>query len=153
MKMTVAFAASLAISAVGVRTGVAAAQDNRGGFAALREREQAPCALTTPVLDSAREDVQEILFSASRLLIELRHEQGIPDSPTKVTVQPVSDGAVCRRLASQLDHVVSPSTRLAVLRVGPIFYARDPDQKQATGIFADSTLRVLMRMGAALEKK
>jgi hypothetical protein len=152
MKMTVAFAVSLAISAVGVRTGVAAAQDNRGGFAALREREQAPCALTTPVLDSAREDVQEILFSASRLVVELRHEQGIPDSPTQVRVLPVSDGSVCRRLASQLDHVLSPSTRLAVLRVGPIFYVRDPDQSRATGLFADSTLRVVMRMGAPLDK-
>lgn len=152
MKMTVVFAVSLAISAVAVRTGVAAAQGDRGGFAALREREQEPCALTTPVLDSAREDVQEILFSASRLLVELRHEQGIPDSPTQVRVLPVSDGSVCRRLASQLDHVPSPSTKLAVLRVGPIFYVRDPDQSRATGLFADSTLRVLMRLGAPVDK-
>ena len=152
MKMTVAFAVSLAISGVGVRSGVAAAQNDRTGLAAQREREAEPCAVTAPALDSAREDVEEILFSASRLLVELRHEQGIPDSPTQVSVLPVSDGSVCRRLASQLDHALSPSTRLAVLRVGSIFYARDPDQKRATGIFADSTLRVVMRLGPALDK-
>ena len=152
MKMTVAFAVSLAISAVGARSSVAAAQGNGGSLAALRQREQEPCALTTPALDSAREDVEEILFSASRLLVELRHEQGIPDSPTQVPVLPVTDGSVCRRLASQLDHALSPSTRLAVLRVGSIFYARDPDQRRGTGIFADSTLKVVMRMGPALDK-
>jgi hypothetical protein len=152
MKMTVAFAVSLAISALGVRSSVASAQENNAGLAALRQREQEPCALTTPALDSAREDVEEILFSASRLLVELRHEQGIPDSATQVAVVPVTDGSVCRRLASQLDHALSPSTRLAVLRVGSIFYARDPDQRRATGIFADSTLRVVMRMGPALDK-
>ena len=152
MKMTVAFAVTLAISAVDVRSGVAAAQDSRAGLAAQRQREQEPCAFTTSALDSAREDVEEILFSASRLLVELRHEQGIPDSVAQVSVLPVSDGSVCRRLASQLDHALSPSTRLAVLRVGSIFYARDPDQRRATGIFADSTLHVLMRLGPALDK-
>src|SRR5262249_31718313 len=148
MKMTTAFAVSLAISAVGMRSGVATAQDNNvRGLAAQRQREQEPCAFATPALDSAREDVEEILFSASKLLVELRHEQGIPDSPTQVPVLPVTDGSVCRRLASQLDHALSPTTRLAVLRVGSIFYARDPDQRKATGIFADSTLKVVMRMG------
>ncbi len=150
MKLTVAFVASLAISAVG--SSVAAAQDSRAAFADLKVREQEPCALTAPVLDSARADVADILFSDSRLIAELRHEQGIPDSPGQVTVSPVSDGTVCRRLASQLDHVVSSSTRLAVLRVGSIFYARDPDQSRATGVFADSTLHVVVRLGAAMGK-
>ncbi len=152
MKLTVAFAVSLAVSAVGVSPGVAAAQDNRDAFADLRAREQAPCALDAPVLDSARADVEQILFSDSRLLNELRHEQGIPDSPTQVAVSPVHDGSVCRRLASQLDHALSATTRLAVLRVGSIFYARDPDQSRATGVFADSTLHVVVRLGAALDK-
>jgi hypothetical protein len=151
MKMTVACAVSLAISAVGAST-TAGAQENRGGIAAVRAREQEPCALAAAVLDSARADVEEILFSDSRLIVELRHEQGIPDSPAKVTVSMVRDGSVCRRLASQLDHALSASTRLAVLRVGSIYYARDPDQSRATGVFADSTLRVVMRMGAALDK-
>ena len=108
--------------------------------------------MSEALLDSARADVQEILFSDSRLIVELRHEQGIPDSPAQVTVAPVRDGSVCRRLASQLDHTLSLSTKLAVLRVGSIFYARDPDQTRATGVFADSTLRVVMRLGAALDK-
>jgi hypothetical protein len=150
MKLTVVLVASLAISAIG--SSVAAAQDNRGRFAELREREKEPCALTAPVLDSALADVKAILFSDSRLIAELRREQGIPDSPADVTVSMVSDGSVCRRLASQLDHVVASTTRLAVLRVGSIFYARDPDQRRATGVFADSTLHVVVRLGAALDK-
>ncbi len=152
MRTTVAFAVSLGISAVGVGTSIAAAQGNPGGFAAQRAREQEPCAISEALLDSARADVQEILFSDSRLIVELRHEQGIPDSPAQVTVSPVRDGQVCRRLASQLDHALSLTTKLAVLRVGSIFYVRDPDQTRATGVFADSTLRVVMRMGAALDK-
>lgn len=152
MKTTVAFAVSLAISTVSLSPGVAAAQRNSGGFAAQRAREHEPCALSEAVLDSARADVADILFSDSRLLVELRHEQGIPDSPAQVAVSPVSDGTVCRRLASQLDHTLSLTTKLAVLRVGSIFYARDPDQSKATGVFADSTLKVVMRMGAALDK-
>jgi hypothetical protein len=152
VKMTVAFAVSLAISAVGLGTSVAAAQGNPGGVAGQRAREQEPCDLSDAVLDSARADVHDILFSNSRLIVELRHEQGIPDSPAQVTVSTVSDGSVCKRLASQLDHTLSASTKLAVLRVGSIFYARDPDQSRATGVFADSTLRVVMRLGAALDK-
>ncbi len=151
MKMTVAFAV-LAISSLGLSAGAAKAQGNPGGLDEQRAREQEPCALTEALLDSARADVEEILFSSSRLLVELRHEQGISDSPAQVTVSTVRDGSVCRRLASQLDHAVSPSTRLAVLRVGSIFYARDPDQTRATGVFADSTLKVVMRMGAAIDK-
>jgi len=149
MKTTVAFAASLAISA-GLGTSIAAAQGNPSGLAAQRAREAEPCSLSEAVLDSARADIEEILFSDSRLIIELRHEQGIPDARAQVTVTPVRDGSVCKRLASQLDHTLSAGTKLAVLRVGSIFYARDPDQSRATGVFADSTLRVVVRMGAAL---
>jgi hypothetical protein len=151
MKMSVRFLVPLAISAIGMSASVAAAQE-AGGLIAQRDREQMPCAVAPVVLDSARADVADILFSDNRLITEMRREQHLPDSPAQVTVSAVSDGSLCRQLASQLDHALLPTTRLAVLRVGSIFYARDPDQSRATGVFADSTLHVVMRLGAAIDQ-
>jgi hypothetical protein len=151
MKATVVLATSLALSATAL--GAAQAQGARGSsLISQREREQLPCAVTQAEIDSARADVVSILFSNSPLVAELRQEQGIPSSASQITVTPIRDGALCKRLASQFDHALPASSRLAVLRVGPIFYARDPDQRRATGLFADSTLRVLMRLGAAIDK-
>lgn len=152
MNSTVVFATSLALSAVALSSSAAAAQGVRGSLVEQRDREQLPCAVTQSVIDSARADAVSVLFSDRPIIADLRREQGIPASATQLTVTPVRDGSVCKRLASQFDHVLSPGTRVAVVRVGPIFYARDPDQRRATGLFADSTFRVLMRLGAAVEK-
>jgi hypothetical protein len=152
MKTTVALATSLALSAIALSAGTAAAQGSRGGLANQRDREQLPCAVTASVVDSARADVMSVLFSDRPLLADLRREQGIPSSASQVSVSAVRDGSLCGRLASQFDHALSPGAKVAVLRVGPIFYARDPDQRHATGIFTDSTFHVLMRLGAALDR-
>jgi hypothetical protein len=151
MKTTVVLATSLALSAVGLGTNAAAAQGVSRSLAEQRVREQVPCAVTRSVIDSARVDAMSILFSERPLVADLRREQGIPNSAANVAVTPISDGSLCKRLASQFDHV-QPSTRVAVLRIGPMFYARDPDQRHGTGIFADSTFRVVMRLGPAIDK-
>jgi hypothetical protein len=149
MNTTVVVVASLALSAIALS---AAAQGVGGGLVNQRDREQRPCDTTTSVIDSARADAVSVLFSDRPLLAELRHEQGIPNSAGQVDVSAVRDGAVCERMASQFDHALSPGTRVAVLRVGPLYYARDPDQRRTTGLFADSTFHVLIRLGAAFEE-
>jgi hypothetical protein len=152
MKTTVVLATSLALSAVALSASTAAAQGLGRSLADQRTREQVPCAVTRSLLDSARVDAISILFSEHPLVADLRREQGIPNSAAQVAVTPVSDGSLCKRLASEFDRSLSSSTRVAVLRVGPIFYARDPDQRRGTGIFADSTLHVVMRLGPAMDK-
>jgi len=62
----------------------------------------------------------------------------------------VRDAPTCIRLATTFRRKLEPGTRFVVLRVGPMYYARDPDQKQATGVLTDTTFRVLARLGAAL---
>lgn len=151
MNMTVVLATSLALSAIALSGSAAAAQSARGSLAAQREREQLPCASAPAVLDSAQAEAMTVLFSNSPVLTELRQQQGIP-AAKQLEVAAVRDGSVCQRLASNFGHSVSPNTRVTVLRLGPIFYARDPDQSHATGFFADSTLRVLVRLGAPIDK-
>ena len=151
MKTTVVLATSLALSAVALSASSAAAQGLGRSLAEQRTREQVPCAVTRSLIDSARVDAISILFSEHPLVADLRREQGIPNSAANVAVTPVNDGSLCKRLASQFDHVAS-GARVAVLRIGPVFYARDPDQRHSTGIFADSTLHVVMRLGPAMDK-
>jgi hypothetical protein len=151
MNTSIVLATSLALSAVALSAGTAAAQSSRGSLSAQREREQVPCSVSSSAIDSARADAVGILYSDHPLAAELRQEQGIPASASQLTVTPVSDGALCRRLAAQFDRTLPSTSRLAVLRMGSIYYARDPDQRRTTGIFADSTFRVLMRLGAALK--
>jgi hypothetical protein len=62
----------------------------------------------------------------------------------------VRDGPLCSRAAAGFRHEVSPGTRFVVLRLGPIYYARDPDQRRDTGVIMDSTFKVLVRLGAAI---
>jgi len=107
---------------------------------------QAPCATRRAVVDSAREDVFTVLGSEGKLVAELRREQGIPvDSIRPVTV---TDPAICTKLAPAFNRLIPTTATYAVLRIGNIYYARDPDQKRATGVITDSTYRVLMRLGA-----
>jgi hypothetical protein len=151
MNKTVVFVTSLALSAIALNAGSAAAQATNNRLAAQRERDQLPCAFTPAVIDSARAEAMSVLFSNSPVLNELRQEQSVPPA-TQLGVSVVRDGAVCRGLASSFGHPVSPSTRVTVLRLGPILYARDPDQRHATGFFADSTLKVLVRLGPPMDK-
>jgi hypothetical protein len=107
---------------------------------------QAPCSTRRAVVDSAREDVFTVLGSDGKLVAELRQEQGISaDSIRPVTV---TDPSVCAKLATAFNRLLPTTATFAVLRIGNVFYARDPDQKRATGVITDSTFRVLLRLGA-----
>ena len=65
-------------------------------------------------------------------------------------VSVVRDRPVCAKLATQFDHEIASSASLVVLRIGPLFYAREPDQKRGTGIITDSTYKVILRLGASV---
>jgi hypothetical protein len=110
---------------------------------------QAPCSVVRAVVDSAREDALAVLTSGRPLVTELRQEQGITKPDDLASVKVVNDRYVCAHIAGAFDRVIAPGIGFAVLRIGPIYYARDPDQRRGTGIFTDSTFRVLMRLGAS----
>lgn len=107
---------------------------------------QTPCTTSRAVIDSARDDVLTILGSQGRLVTELRQEQGL--DPDKLAPITVTDRAVCARMAPAFNRVIPPGIEYAVLKVGPLYYARDPDQHRSTGVFTDSAFRVVMRLGA-----
>lgn len=107
---------------------------------------QAPCSTKRAVVDSARSDVFTVLGSDGTLVAELRREQGISaDSITPVTI---TDPVICTKLAPAFNRLIPTTATYAVLRIGNMYYARDPDQKRATGVLTDTTYRVLMRLGA-----
>ena len=122
-------------------------------IAARPTAAQAPCSLLPAVADSAREDLLLVLKSDRPLVNELRQEQGLsrPESLSPITV--VRERYVCARLAGAFTRMIPPGTSFAVLRVGSLYYARDPDQRRGTGVITDSLFRVLMRLGAAVESR
>ena len=129
-------------------TFVAALALTAGAFSARYASAQAPCATApTVVIDSARTEVSGVLESGSQLVKELRQEQGLPKTGPISPVTVVRDRFVCSRLATLFDHEVAPGISFVVLRVGPLYYAREPDQRRGTGIIADSTFHVLLRLG------
>lgn len=110
---------------------------------------QAPCSTSAVVIDSARTDAVAVLGSGSPLVSEMLQEQRLtPASLASISV--VKERFVCARLAGTFDHFVAPGMSFVVLKVGPLYYARDPDQRRGTGILTDSTFKVLLRFGAAL---
>ena len=111
---------------------------------------QAPCAVSSVLADSAREDVSAVLESNSKLVSELRNEQRLPESGPITPVAVVSDPLVCARLKALFDHAIGSGVSFVVLRVGPLFYAREPDQRRGTGLIADTTYHVLLRLGASI---
>jgi len=105
------------------------------------------CSTAQAQVDSAKSEVSSVLNSGSSLVAEMRQEQKLPATGDIGPVSVVRDRPVCSKIATQFDHEVAPSASLVVLRVGPLFYAREPDQKRGTGIITDSTYKVLLRLG------
>jgi hypothetical protein len=117
-------------------------------FVANAAAQSTRCATAAEVVDSARNDLFEFLRSDSPLMAELRTEHRIKiDS---VTAVPITERMICTRLTPAFNHAIAPTTRFAVLKVGPLYYARDPDQKRGTGVLVDSLFRVVLRFGAEL---
>ncbi len=108
---------------------------------------QIPCSTSPAVLDSARDDAHTVLTSKSPIIEEMRQEQHMTRTQDILQMTPVKERFVCARLAGAFSHLVPPGVTFAVLRIGPIYYARDPDQRRGTGIFADTTFKVLVRLG------
>jgi len=111
---------------------------------------QAPCSTARAVVDSARDDALSVLTSDRPLVTELRREQNISNASDLSHITAVNDRFICAKMAGTFDHLVPPGVGFAVLRIGPMFYARDPDQRRSTGVFADTAFHVLMRLGAEL---
>ena len=121
-----------------------------GAFSARPVRAQAPCSTTKALVDSARIEVGSVLGSESPLVAELRQEQGLPKTGAISPVAVVMDRSICARLATAFAREIPPGVSFAVLKVGPLYYARDPDQRRGTGIVTDSTFRVVLRLGVSI---
>lgn len=111
---------------------------------------QVPCSASKILADSARDEVLAVLSSDGELAKEIRQEQGIAGPQDLSPISVVRDRAVCARLAGQFNHFVAPGIGFVVLRVGRLYYAREPDQRLGTGVLTDSAFRVIARLGAAL---
>lgn len=111
---------------------------------------QVPCSASKIVADSARDEVLAVLSSEGELAKEIRQEQGIANARDLAPIALVRDRAVCARMAGQFGHFVAPGIGFVVLRVGRLYYAREPDQRLGTGVLTDSTFHVIARFGATL---
>lgn len=111
---------------------------------------QVPCSASEIVADSARDEVLAVLSSDGELAKEIRQEQGIANPHDLSPITLVRDRAVCARMAGQFGHFVAPGIGFVVLRVGRLYYAREPDQRLGTGVLTDSAFRVVARFGASL---
>jgi len=111
---------------------------------------QVPCLVAPVLVDSARDEVESVLESPSPLVQEMRQEQKLPKSGPIGPITVVKDRVICSRIGTQFDRDIPPNVAYVVLRVGPLLYARDPDQRRGTGILTDSTFKVLLRMGASI---
>ena len=110
---------------------------------------QSRCSTARAVTDSARDDAITVLQSGSPLVTELRQEQGMTAANALAPVRTVRDIATCARLATVFGRPIAPHERYAVLRIGNLYYVRDPDQDKGTGVFTDTTYKVVMRLGPA----
>ena len=125
-------------------------------FAAAAARiagAQTQCLASEAAADSARNDLADVMTSGNVLVMQLRIEQRIPADETGEHAPLVHDRTVCTRMAATLKHPLAPRTRITVLRMGSLYYVRDPDQRQSTGVIADSTFTVLMRLGRRIDDK
>jgi hypothetical protein len=109
------------------------------------------CASGAAQVDSARDEVLSVLANDSQLAREIRQEQHIASTEELGKMSLVRDRAVCSRAATRIDHPLPAGASVVVLRVGPLYYVREPDQKKGTGVITDKDLKVIARLGAAVD--
>ena len=109
------------------------------------------CATSPAQIDSARDEVMSVLANDSQLAREIRQEQHIASTDELAKMSLVKDRAVCSRVASRIDHPLPTGAAVVVLRVGPLYYVREPDQKKGTGVITDKDFKVIARLGAAVD--
>jgi hypothetical protein len=109
------------------------------------------CASGAAQVDSARDEVLSVLANDSQLAREIRQEQHIATTDELGKMSLISDRAFCSRAATRIDHPLPAGAAVLVLRVGPLYYVREPDQKKGTGVITDKDLKVIARLGAAVD--
>ena len=114
------------------------------------QNRAAQCAVSPILVDSARDEVLSVLTSQSPVIREMRQDLGIVRMEEFSPVTVIRDGAVCSRAASNFDPQPDAGAGVVLLRLGKVFYARDPDQRRGTGLIMDSTFKVLVRLGPAI---
>jgi hypothetical protein len=112
-------------------------------------RAQAPCDLSRVLVDSAKGEVLSVLMNDGTVAKEIRQEQGLSRPLPPITV--VEDGTVCSRLATLFGHSVNRGDKFVVLRIGPLYYAREPYQRRGTGILTDTAYKVVARLGVPVK--
>jgi hypothetical protein len=117
---------------------------------AVRSVAAQTCSTVQVQVDSAKDEVSSVLNSGSALVAEMRQEQHLPATGEIGPISVVRDRPLCAKLATQFDREIPSNASFVVLRIGPLFYARDPDQKRGTGIITDSLYKVLLRLGASV---
>ena len=110
---------------------------------------QAPCEFSRVLVDSARNEVASVLTSEGTVAQEIRQEQGLPK--LLPAIQVVKDGMICARLATLFGHSLAKDTRFVVLKIGPLFYAREPYQQFGTGILTDSAYKIVAKLGVPIK--
>lgn len=108
------------------------------------------CASGAAQVDSARDEVISVLANDSQLAKEIRQEQNIASANELAKMSLVKDRAMCSRAATRIDHPLPAGAAVVVLQVGPLYYIREPDQKKGTGVITDKDLKVIARLGVAV---
>jgi hypothetical protein len=119
--------------------------------AAHNTSAQVFCATAPAQIDSARDEVMSVLGNDGQLAREIRQEQHIASADDLAKMSLVKDRATCSRVASRIDHPLPIGASVVVLQVGPLYYAREPDQKKGTGVITDKDFKVVARLGAAVD--
>ena len=109
------------------------------------------CATGAAQVDSARDEVFSVLGNDSQLAREIRQEQHIGNTNELTKMSLVKDRAICSRAATRIDHPLPAGAAVVVLQVGPLYYVREPDQRKGTGVIVDKDLKVVARLGAAVD--
>jgi hypothetical protein len=109
------------------------------------------CGTGAAQVDSARDEVLSVLANDGQLAREIRQEQHIASADELAKMSLVQDRAVCSRAATRIDHPLPTGAAVMVLRVGPLYYVREPDQRKGTGVITDKDFRVIARLGAAVD--
>src|SRR5215831_5185008 len=99
------------------------------------------CASGAAQIDSARDEVMSVLGNDSQLAREIRQEQHIASADELAKMSLVKERDVCSRVASRIDHKLPVGAAVVVLRVGPLYYVREPDQKKGTGVITDKDFK------------
>jgi hypothetical protein len=134
----------LLVSVVIVAAGQAQAQTGatrRGAAAGATQ-----CITNQAMSDSARSEVVSVITSSSTLVQELRRDVGATADRDFTPVSIVNERTACARAIAAFPHVIGSTERVILLRLGPIYYLRDPDQRRSTGVILGQDMKVLLTL-------